>query len=127
MLRQTLYSAKRFFEPHLGLVGRQQVAHPLRAGLLGVVVVHAAHRRAQPALDGAVGGAHGVVEHHDLGRAGLAFDQRLDLGVVGRANLVLVVEVAHLGVVARQDEGLAVERQVLAIGRASWTRTLKSR
>ncbi len=101
------------FQPRFGLVGRQQVAYPLRARLLGVVVVHGTHRRAQPALDRTVGGAHGVVEHDHLRRAGLALDQRLDLGVVFRADLLLVVEVAHLRVMACQDEGLAVERQVL--------------
>ena len=36
----TLILGEALLQPRLGLVGRQQVAHPLRAGLLGVVVVH---------------------------------------------------------------------------------------
>ena len=101
-----------FPEALLRLLGRQQVAHALRARLLRVVAMDAAHRCPQATLDGAIRRAHRVIEHHDLRCAGLALDQGLDLGVILRANLVFVIEVAHFGVVVGQDEGLPVERQV---------------
>ena len=99
-------------QPRLRFVGRQEIADPLRAGLLRVVVVHAAHRRAMAALDAAIGSADRVVEHHDLGRPRLALDQGFDLGIVGAAYLVAVVEVADRGRVLRQDERLMVERKI---------------
>src|SRR5215213_8836347 len=64
------------------------------------------------ALDATISGADGVIEYHDLRCAGLVLDQRFDLGLPGAADLVLVEEVTYLGLVRRQDEGLAVERQV---------------
>src|SRR4029453_3507242 len=86
MLRHPLISTKRFFRR----------AHPCTMA----------------ALDAESGGAGGVGEHNDLRCAGPALDQRLDLGLVSAADLVLVVEVAHRRLVRRRDEGLAVERQV---------------
>jgi len=74
--------------------------------------VDAAHRRPQAALDAAIGGADRVIEHHDLRGAGLALDQRLDLGLVDPAHLVAIVEVAHRRLVLGKHEGLAIERQV---------------
>ena len=83
--------------------------HPLRPGLLGVVVVHAAHRRAQAALDGAIGGPHGMVEDHDLGGAGLAANQHLDFGVVCRLHFPVVVKILDGGFMPPEHEGLAIE------------------
>jgi hypothetical protein len=56
-----------------------------------------------------------VIEHHHLRRAGLALDQRFDFREIDRLELGLVVEVAHLGIVRRQDEGLLVERELVRI------------
>ena len=99
-------------ETRLRLIGRQEIAHALRTGFLRIVVVHATDRGTMAAFDTAIGGADRMIEHHDLRSTGLALDQRLDLGLVSAANLVLVVEVAHRGLVRGQDEGLTVERQV---------------
>jgi hypothetical protein len=78
-------------EPRLGLRWRPQVAHALGGGFLGVIVVDELHRSAEAALDRAFGNADRMIEDDDLHGAGLLPHETLHLGVVGGAQLGLVV------------------------------------
>src|SRR5262249_44758991 len=92
---------------------RQQVAHALRAGPLGVIVVRAAHDLADLARLTlvVVGGAQGMVEDDDARGAALGLHQRLHLRIIDAADLVVVEEVDDLGVVANETEAMAIERE----------------
>ena len=93
---------------------RQQVPHPLRSGPLGVVVVDPPDRTPDSLflLGLLAPGTQGVVEdQHPRGPGGLP-DQRLHLGIVHGAQLVLVVEVGHPGGLGPQHESLALHGDV---------------
>ena len=97
-----------------GLGLAEQILHPLRAALLGVVDVHAACRAAQPVAvpgAGAGVGAPGGIEHDDAAGTGQRAQQRLDLRVVHALDRVIVVQVRDGGLVAPQLEALAIERE----------------
>jgi hypothetical protein len=98
-------------EQLLGLVGKK-VAHPLRAGPFGVVVMGTVHRLADflGLLVGLVSGAQRVVEHHDAARAALPLHQFDHLRVIDPLDLLGVEEVFHPGRVI--DEAEAVHLQV---------------
>ena len=109
-----LHDGEAPLQQFLGFV-RQQVAHPLRAGPFGIVVVHAAHHLADFARLArfVVGRAQRVIEHDHARGAALGLHQRLHLGVVDAPDLVLVEEIGDLGVVTDETEALAIERKRL--------------
>src|ERR1700724_3728731 len=88
-----LHDGEAALEQLLGLV-RQEVAHALRAGPFGIVVVRALHRLADLVrlAIGLVGGAQGVVEHHDALRPGLRLYQGFHLRIVDPLDLVRIEE-----------------------------------
>ena len=101
-----------FLERGLGLVGRQQVAHALGAGLVGVVIVDHAHGFAEfPRGSGLrVGDTQRVVEDQNPRGTGRRGDDLLDFRVVDPLELFAVEEVLHRGLVLPQLEALALER-----------------
>ena len=90
------------------------IAHAARSGLGGVVIVNrvAIFARVLFAALRQFGIAHLVVEDYDLLGARGFLQDALDLGIVGSLHFVLIVEVAHCGLLMRQLEALLVERQV---------------
>jgi hypothetical protein len=109
--RQTLLMAKAVLQQFLGLVAHQ-VANALRRRPGGVVVVDPPGRHLDAAAFAGLGGvAHDMVERDDPPGPGRLPHQPLALGVVDRGDDRLVVEIGRRGLVAQQDEALAVERQ----------------
>ncbi len=100
-------------EQAVGFV-RQQIAHALRSRPFGVIVVHPRHDFADLARRavGVVGGAQGVIEHHDALGAALLFDQVDHLRIIDIADLRLVEEIGHGGFVPGELKAFAVERRV---------------
>ncbi len=100
----------------IGFVGKK-VAHALRARPFRIVVVHAAHDLADLALfaQRIVGGAQRMVEHHHPRGAALRLHQCFHLGIVDAADLVFVEEILHFGVVAREDEAVAIEDELALV------------
>src|SRR5205814_2852156 len=97
-------------QQRLGLLAHD-VAHPLRARPLGVVVMHAADDVANLLVLAlfVAGGAQRVIEHDDaLGAADFLY-QRLTFRVVNAADLVLVVEIPYSALIADKTEALALE------------------
>ena len=98
------------------LVG-QHVAHPLRRGPFGIVVVHATHDLADflGLAQFVVGGAQRMVEHDDALGAALGFDQCFHLRVVDAADFVVVEEIADRGVMPHETEAVALQREIFDV------------
>ena len=94
---------------------RQKIAHALRAGPFGVVVMHARHDFAdlERFAHRIVPGAQRMIENDDARRAALGLHQRFHLRIIDAAHLGLVEEIGDLGVVAHEAEALALEVEVV--------------
>ena len=93
----------------------QQIAHALRPGPFGVVVVDAAHDLAdlERLAHSVVGGAQRVVEDDDSRRAGFGLHQRFHLGIINPPQLGLGEKIGHLSVVMHETEAIALERETV--------------
>ena len=111
-----LHDGEPALQEIVGLL-RKKVAHALRAGPFGVVVVHAAHHLADLACLAllVIGGAQRMIEHHHARGAALGLHQRFHLGVIDAAHLVLIEEVGDRGIVTHEAEAFAVEHERIAV------------
>ena len=108
-----LHDGETALEQRIGLIG-EKIAHPLRAGPFGVVVVHARHDFAdlEPLARHIVPAAQRMVEHDDARSAAFGFHQLFHFRIVDASNFLLVEEVGDFGVVTNEAKALAVELQV---------------
>src|SRR3954469_6752306 len=111
-----LHDGEPALQEIVGLL-RKQVAHALRAGPFGVVVVHAAHHLADLACLAllVISGAQGMIEHHHARGPALGLHQRLHLGVIDATDLILIEEVGDRGIVTHEAEAFAVEHERIAV------------
>ncbi len=103
---------KMLLEPLLRFLGRKQIANPLRARFLGIVVMDVPGRLAHAGGAGPDSGdrADGVVEDHDLfGARGLG-QKPLDLRVIDLFDLFFVVEIRHRRLMGAECETFFVQR-----------------
>ncbi len=98
------------------LIGKQ-IAYALRPRPFGVVVVHAPHHLADFLLLAqlVVGGPQRMIEHDHAPRPALGLHQRLHLGIVDAPYLVLLEEIAHLGVVRDEAEAVLLEHEPIRV------------
>src|SRR4029077_18432003 len=114
--RHTCQIANRRCRHSAGLL-RKKVAHALRAGPFGVVVVHAAHHLADLAYLAllVIGGTQRMVEHHHARSSALGLHQLFHLWIVDATDLVLIEEVRDRGIVTHEAEAFAVEHERIAV------------
>src|SRR6185369_9660721 len=93
-------------EQSLGFLSREQVAHTLRAGFEGVIIVYGFYRLANSALPllSQRSTLHVVVERQHSGRTGEFPHEIFGLGIVDTFHLVLIVKILHLSLTAYQLE-----------------------
>ena len=98
----------------IGLV-REQVAHALGSGPLGVIVVDAAHDLANLARLAllVIRRAQSVIEDDDARGSAFGFHQRFHFWIVNPADLVLVEEVRDFRVVTHKAKTVAIEHEGL--------------
>src|SRR4051812_24394057 len=82
--------------------------------------MYAAHRLADfPALAVIIiGGAPGVIEDDDAGRAAFGLHQGFHFRIIDPAHFILIEEVAHAGLVAHETKAIAIECEVAREGTA---------
>src|SRR6478609_7009407 len=111
-----LHDGEPALQKIVGLL-RKKVAHALRAGPFGVVVVHAAHHLADLACLAllVISGAQRMIKHHHARGPALGLHQLFHLWIVDATDLVLIEEVRDRGIVTHEAEAFAVEHERVAV------------
>ena len=109
-----LHDGKAPLQELIGLI-REQVAHALGSGPLGVIVVDAAHDLADLARLAllVIRRAQSVIEDDDARGSAFGFHQRFHLWIVNPADLVLLEKVGDFRVVTHKTKAVAIEHERL--------------
>src|SRR5262249_56460376 len=109
-----LHDGKAPLQEFFGLL-REEVAHALWAGPLGIVIVDAAHDLADLARLAltVIRRAQRVIEDDDARGSAFGFHQRFHLRIIDPADLLLFEEVRDFRLVMNETEAVAIEHERL--------------
>src|SRR5262249_36064392 len=109
-----LHNGKTSPKKRLGLAW-QKIAHALRPGPFGVVVMHARHDLANSArlAQIIIGRTQRVIEYKYPRGASLGFNEIFDLRVIDLAHFLVVEEVANFGVMTQKSKTLLLEYEAV--------------